>query len=149
MTSLVVNGTTYEIQSNPNTPILWLIRDVIGLKGTKYGCGISVCGACTILVGNTPQRSCQITIADIAGAPITTIEGLSQNSTNPLQLAWIAHQVPQCGFCQSGQIMRATELIANGAIPTDAQINYTMNNICVCGTFSRMRAAIHSAAGTG
>jgi isoquinoline 1-oxidoreductase alpha subunit len=149
MSTLVVNGTTYEIQSNPNTPILWLIRDVIGLKGTKYGCGISVCGACTVLVGGTPQRSCQITIADIAGAAITTIEGLSADSTNPLQLAWIAHQVPQCGFCQSGQIMRATALIAKGAMPTDAEINFTMNNICVCGTFSRMRAAIHSAAGAG
>jgi isoquinoline 1-oxidoreductase alpha subunit len=147
MTSLTVNGTTYEIEANPNTPILWLIRDVIGLKGTKYGCGISVCGACTVLVGGAPQRSCQITIADISGSAITTIEGLSADSRNPLQVAWVAQQVPQCGYCQSGQIMRATELIANGKVPTDAEINYTMNNICVCGTYSRMRAAIHSAAG--
>ena len=147
MAALVVNGQTYEIQSNPNTPILWLIRDVIGLKGTKYGCGISVCGACTVLVGGVPQRSCQITIADIAGAEITTIEGLSPDGTHPLQLAWVAEQVPQCGFCQPGQIMRATELIANGAIPTNAEIDVSMNNICVCGTYSRMRAAIHSAAG--
>ncbi len=148
MAALVVNGQTYEIQSNPNTPILWLIRDVIGLKGTKYGCGISVCGACTVLVGGAPQRSCQITIADIAGAEITTIEGLSPDSTHPLQLAWVAEQVPQCGFCQPGQIMRATELIANGTVPTDAEIDVSMNNICVCGTYSRMRAAIHSAAGS-
>ena len=147
MAALVVNGQTYEIQSNPNTPILWLIRDVIGLKGTKYGCGISVCGACTVLVGSTPQRSCQITIADIAGAAITTIEGLSANGGSPLQAAWIALQVPQCGFCQPGQILRATELIANGQIPTDEEIDVTMSNICVCGTYSRMRAAIHQAAG--
>ena len=146
MASLVVNGQTYEIQSNPNTPILWLIRDVIGLKGTKYGCGISVCGACTVLVGGLPQRSCQITMADIAGAAITTIEGLSPDGTHPLQIAWVAEQVPQCGFCQPGQIMRATKLLAGGAAPTDAEINVTMNNICVCGTYSRMRAAIHNAA---
>jgi isoquinoline 1-oxidoreductase alpha subunit len=145
---LTVNGQIYSVQADPNTPILWLIRDVIGLKGTKYGCGISVCGACTVLVGGTPQRSCQITLADIDNAAITTIEGLSPDSTHPLQLAWVAHQVPQCGFCQSGQIMRATELIANGQVPTDAQINATMNNICVCGTYSRMRAAIHTAAGS-
>jgi isoquinoline 1-oxidoreductase alpha subunit len=145
---LTVNGQIYSVQADPNTPILWLIRDVIGLKGTKYGCGISVCGACTVLVGGTPQRSCQITLADIDNAAITTIEGLSPDSTHPLQLAWVAHQVPQCGFCQSGQIIRATELIANGQVPTDAQINATMNNICVCGTYSRMRAAIHTAAGS-
>jgi len=147
VTSLSVNGQTYEILSDPQTPLLWIIRDVIGLKGTKYGCGISVCGACTILVAGVPQRSCQINLSDIGTAAVTTIEGLSANNTHPLQLAWIAQQVPQCGFCQPGQIMRATELIANGQVPTDAQINVTMNNICVCGTYSRMRAAIHQAAG--
>jgi isoquinoline 1-oxidoreductase subunit alpha len=145
--SLTVNGQTYEIESDPSTPVLWLIRDVIGLKGTKYGCGISVCGACTVLVNGTPQRSCQLTLADIPGAAVTTIEGLSPDSSNPLQLAWIALQVPQCGFCQPGQILRATELIANGQIPTDEEIDVTMNNICVCGTYTRMRAAIHQAAG--
>lgn len=147
MGSLTVNGQTYEIQADPQTPILWIIRDVIGLKGTKYGCGVSVCGACTVLVGGVPERSCQITLSDIGSAGITTIEGLSPDGTHPLQLAWIAHQVPQCGFCQSGQIMRATALIANGNIPTDAQINTAMNNICACGTYTRMRAAIHTAAG--
>ena len=147
MASLTVNGQTYEIESDPSTPVLWLIRDVIGLKGTKYGCGISVCGACTVLVNGAPQRSCQITLADIPGATVTTIEGLSPDSSNPLQLAWIALQVPQCGFCQPGQILRATELIADGQIPTDEQIDITMNNICVCGTYTRMRAAIHQAAG--
>jgi isoquinoline 1-oxidoreductase subunit alpha len=147
MASLTVNGQTYQILADPGTPILWLIRDVIGLKGTKYGCGVSVCGACTVLVGGTPQRSCQITIADIAGAAVTTIEGLSPTGTHPLQLAWVAHQVPQCGFCQSGQIMRAAALIANGHIPTDEEIDTEMNNICVCGTYTRMRAAIHTAAG--
>ena len=147
MASLTVNGKTYEIESDPSTPVLWLIRDVIGLKGTKYGCGISVCGACTVLVNGAPQRSCQITLADIPGAAVTTIEGLSLDSSNPLQLAWVAQQVPQCGFCQPGQILRATELIANGQIPTDQEIDVTMSNICVCGTYSRMRAAIHQAAG--
>ena len=147
MASLMVNGQSYQIQADPNTPILWLIRDVIGLKGTKYGCGIAVCGSCMVLVNGKPERSCQITMADINGAAVTTIEGLSPDSSNPLQLAWIEYQVPQCGFCQSGQIMCATQLIANGQIPTDAQINVTMNNICACGTYTRMRAAIHAAAG--
>jgi isoquinoline 1-oxidoreductase alpha subunit len=147
MPSLTVNNQTYNISADPNTPILWLIRDVIGLKGTKYGCGISVCGACTVLVNGTPQRSCQITLADIDNAAITTIEGLSPDNTNPLQLAWIDQQVPQCGYCQPGQILRATQLIANGHIPTQQEINTVMNNICVCGTYSRMRAAILQAAG--
>jgi isoquinoline 1-oxidoreductase alpha subunit len=147
MPSLTVNDQTYNIDADPDTPILWLIRDVIGLKGTKYGCGISVCGACTVLVAGVPQRSCQITMADIGNAAVTTIEGLSADSTNPLQLAWVALQVPQCGYCQPGQILRATQLIANGQIPTQAQIDTTMNNICVCGTYSRMRAAILQAAG--
>jgi isoquinoline 1-oxidoreductase alpha subunit len=147
MANLEVNGKNYEIEADPSTPILWLIRDVIGLKGTKYGCGVAICGACTILVNGSPQTSCNIVMADIPGEPITTIEGLSADSSNPLQLAWIANQVPQCGYCQSGQIMRATELIANGNIPTDEQINTTMDNICVCGTYTRMRAAIHAAAG--
>ncbi len=147
MASLTVNGRTYEIQADPNTPILWLIRDVIGLKGTKYGCGIGLCGACSVLVGGVPQRSCGIVIDDIAGADITTIEGLSADSSNPLQLAWIAGQVPQCGYCQSGQIICATQLIANGNVPTDDAIDVTMNNICACGTYTRIRAAIHTAAG--
>ncbi len=147
MASLTVNGQTYEVLADPNTPILWIIRDVIGLKGTKFGCGIALCGACTVLVGGVPKRSCQINLSDINGAAITTIEGLSPDNSNPLQLAWIAQQVPQCGFCQSGQIMQATQLIANGQNPTDAEINIVMNNICVCGTYSRIRAAIHEAAG--
>ncbi len=147
MPSMLVNGRTYDVQADPSTPVLWLIRDIAGLKGTKYGCGIGFCGACTVLVNGTPQLSCQIQLADIPGAQITTIEGLSSDTTNPLQLAWIAHQVPQCGFCQPGQILCATQLIANGQIPDDAQIDVTMNHICVCGTYSRMRAAIHSAAG--
>jgi aerobic-type carbon monoxide dehydrogenase small subunit (CoxS/CutS family) len=147
MPSLTVNTITYEIEADSNTPILWLIRDVIGLKGTKYGCGIGLCGACTILVGGKPQRSCGITIADIAGAAITTIEGLSPDGGSSLQKAWIAEQVPQCGYCQPGQIMCATQLIAGGQNPSDATINVTMNNICVCGTYTRIRAAIHAAAG--
>jgi isoquinoline 1-oxidoreductase alpha subunit len=145
--TLEVNGNNYEINADPSTPILWLIRDVCGLKGTKYGCGIGICGACTVLVAGVPRRSCNINMSDIGTSAITTIEGLSPNGTNALQLAWVAQQVPQCGFCQPGQILQATQLIANGNIPTDAQINYTMNNICVCGTYTRMRAAIHQAAG--
>ena len=147
MPTLEVNGNNYEINADPSTPILWLIRDVCGLKGTKYGCGIGICGACTVLVAGVPRRSCNINMSDIGTSAITTIEGLSPNGTNALQLAWVAQQVPQCGFCQPGQILQATQLIANGNIPTDAQINYTMNNICVCGTYTRMRAAIHQAAG--
>lgn len=147
MASLTVNGQSYAIAADPQTPVLWLIRDVIGLKGTKYGCGIAICGACTVLVDGVPRRSCQITLADIGNAAVTTIEGLSANFTHPLQLAWIARQVPQCGFCQPGQIMRATQLIAGGHQPTDAEIDLAMNNLCVCGTYSRMRAAIHDAAG--
>ncbi len=147
MPSLVVNGQTYEIQADPNTPILWLIRDICGLKGTKYGCGIGLCGACMVLIDGVPKTTCGLVMADIPGAAITTIEGLSATSSNPLQLAWIAGQVPQCGFCQSGQIICATQLIANGAHPTDAEINTTMNNICMCGTYTRIRAAIHTAAG--
>lgn len=147
MASLTVNGQAYNILADPNTPILWLIRDVVGLKGTKYGCGVGACGACTVLVDGVPRTSCNIVIADIGAAPITTIEGLSPTSSNPLQLAWIQLQVPQCGYCQCGQIMQATQLIANGNIPTDTEINTTMNNICACGTYSRIRAAIHAAAG--
>jgi isoquinoline 1-oxidoreductase alpha subunit len=145
--SLTVNGQSYEVLADANTPILWIIRDVIGLKGTKFGCGIALCGACTVLVAGVPQRSCQINLSDINGAAITTIEGLSPDNSNPLQQAWISQQVPQCGFCQSGQIMQATQLIANGQNPTDAEIDIVMNNICVCGTYSRIRAAIHEAAG--
>ena len=147
MPSREVNGQTSEIQADPNTPILWLIRDIVGLKGTKYGCGIGLCGACMVLIDGTPRTTCNIVMADIPGATITTIEGLSADSSNKLQLAWIAGQVPQCGYCQSGQIICATQLIANGAQPTDAQINTTMNNICACGTYTRIRAAIHAAAG--
>jgi isoquinoline 1-oxidoreductase subunit alpha len=145
--TLEVNGNNYEINADAATPILWLVRDVCGLKGTKYGCGIGICGACTVLVAGVPRRSCNINMSDIGTSAITTIEGLSPNGSNPLQLAWVAQQVPQCGFCQPGQILQATQLIANGNIPTDAQINYTMNNICACGTYTRMRAAIHQAAG--
>jgi isoquinoline 1-oxidoreductase alpha subunit len=147
MPSLTVNGQIYNIEADPLTPVLWLIRDVVGLKGTKFGCGVGVCGACTALVNGVPQSTCNIVLADIGSASITTIEGLSADSSNPLQLAWIAQQVPQCGYCQSGQIMRATQLIAGGANPTDEEIDVVMNNICVCGTYSRIRAAIHEAAG--
>jgi len=146
MANLTVNGQTYEILADPSTPILWLVRDIIGLKGTKYGCGVGVCGACTVLVGTTPNRSCGIVMADINNQNVTTIEGLGADGLTALQQAWLTLQVPQCGFCQPGQIMRATSVIANG-VPTEDQIDTEMNNICVCGTYTRMRAAILLAAG--
>jgi isoquinoline 1-oxidoreductase alpha subunit len=146
MPALNVNGTIYSINADPSTPLLWLIRDIVGLKGTKYSCGIGVCGACTVLVSGKPGLSCQLMATDVLGQVVTTIEGLSPTGTHPLQEAWIAHQVPQCGFCQPGQILCATQLVGTGKNPTDYQINTTMNHLCVCGTYSRMRAAIHTAA---
>ena len=147
MPGLNVNGQTYTIEADPSTPLLWLIRDIVGLKGTKFGCGVGSCGACTVLVNGTPGLSCQLMLTDVAQATVTTIEGLSPDGTHPLQLAWIALQVPQCGFCQPGQILCATQLLGGSQPPTDSQINTTMHHICVCGTYSRMRAAIHQAAG--
>ena len=147
MPALQINGKTYQVQADPSTPLLWLIRDIAGLKGTKYGCGVGACGTCTILVGGKPALSCQLMESDVSGQAITTIEGLSPTGTHKLQLAWIAQQVPQCGFCQPGQIMCATQLLGGTQPPTDYQINAAMNHVCVCGTFTRMRAAIHAAAG--
>ncbi len=150
MPALDVNGTLYSINADPSTPLLWLIRDIVGLKGTKYGCGIGLCGACTVLIDGVPGLSCQLMATDVLGKTVTTIEGLSPDGTHPLQVAWIAEQVPQCGFCQPGQILCATQLVGKGQTPpTDYQIDQTMNHICVCGTYSRMRAAIHSAAAAG
>ncbi len=147
MTTLNVNGKNYTVTADPGTPLLWVIRDVIGLTGTKYGCGIEVCGACTIWIDGSPERSCEMTIAEGVGVKITTVEGLSPTSSHPIQKAWVAEQVPQCGYCQSGQIMVAASMIAGGHKPTDAQITAGMGNLCVCGTYNRIRAAIHLAAG--
>lgn len=148
MISLNINGTTYQVNVNPQMPLLWVLRDVIGLTGTKYGCGIEVCGACTVLVDGEPERSCDMDVQEAAGHRITTIEGLSPNRTHPVQQAWIAEQVPQCGYCQSGMILCAASLLSQTRKPTDAQINSAMGNLCVCGTYQRMRAAIHQAAGS-
>ena len=144
--SLVVNGTAYTADVEPETPLLWVLRDTLKLTGTKYGCGIAQCGACTVLFEGRATRSCSIPIAAVAGKSITTIEGLSADGTHPVQLAWIEFDVPQCGYCQSGQIMAAVALLKDTPKPTDADINRAMTNICRCGTYPRIRAAIHRAA---
>jgi isoquinoline 1-oxidoreductase alpha subunit len=128
-----------------DTPLLWAIRDSIGLTGTKYGCGIQQCGACTVLIGKRPVRSCGITVGEVAGKDITTIEGLSPDSRHPVQLAWVEEQVPQCGYCQSGQIMAASSLLERNPNPTDQEIDRAMLNLCRCGTYPRIRKAIHRA----
>ena len=144
--SLIVNGGAYTVDVEPETPLLWVLRDSLKLTGTKYGCGIAQCGACTVLIDGRATRSCSIVASDVAGKPITTIEGLSAEGTHPVQLAWIELDVPQCGYCQSGQIMAAVALLKDKPKPTDAEINSEMTNICRCGTYPRIRAAIHRAA---
>jgi isoquinoline 1-oxidoreductase alpha subunit len=150
MAKLNVNGRTVEIKSDPETPLLWVLREEIGLTGTKYGCGIAQCGACAVHINGELQRSCVIAVSGIAaGDKIVTIEGLSTNSSHPVQRAWAALDVPQCGYCQSGQIMAAAVLLRKKRTPTDADIDEAMTNICRCGTYQRIRAAIHLAAGSG
>ena len=144
--TLVVNGIAHTVDVEPETPLLWVLRDSLKLTGTKYGCGIAQCGACTVLVDGKAERSCSYPIASVAGKTITTIEGLSADGTHPVQLAWIEFDVPQCGYCQSGQIMAAVSLLKQKPKPTDAEINSEMTNICRCGTYPRIRAAIHRAA---
>ncbi len=144
--SVVVNGISRTVDVEPDTPLLWVLRDTLKLTGTKYGCGIAQCGACTVLIDGQAVRSCSYPISSIAGKSITTIEGLSADGTHPVQLAWIEFDVPQCGYCQSGQIMAAVALLKEKPKPTDAEINNTMTNICRCGTYPRIRAAIHRAA---
>ena len=146
MATLNVNGQTYTVDAPAGTPLLWVLRDVLGLTGTKYGCGIEVCGACTVLVDGQAEKSCDMEVGEAAGKKITTIEGLSPDGTHPVQLAWVAEQVPQCGYCQSGMILSAVALLRAKANPTDADIDRAMNNICVCGTYQRVRKAIHRAA---
>lgn len=145
MVSLIVNRKSYSVNAPASTPLLWVLRDILGLTGTKYGCGIEVCGACTVLVGDSAEKSCHITLGEAAGQSITTIEGLSPNRSHPVQVAWIDQQVPQCGYCQSGVIMAVAALRKSNPHPTDAQINAAIDNICVCGTYQRIRAGIHSA----
>jgi len=144
--SLIVNGIASTVDIEPDTPLLWVLRDSLKLTGTKYGCGIAQCGACTVLIDGQALRSCSIPVSAVAGKTITTIEGLSVDGTHPVQLAWIEHDVPQCGYCQSGQIMAAVALLKEKAKPTDEDSNRAMTNICRCGTYPRIRAAIHRAA---
>ena len=141
-----VNGKPVAFNGEPDTPLLWAIREELGLTGTKFGCGIAACGACTVHIDGEVARSCSVPISDIAGKAITTIEGVktADGALHPVQAAWIAAQVPQCGYCQSGQVMAAIALLKNGA-PTDAQIDEAMTNICRCGTYPRVREAIRAA----
>jgi aerobic-type carbon monoxide dehydrogenase small subunit (CoxS/CutS family) len=148
MISVTVNGRKYDVDASPDTPLLWVIRDAIGLTGTKFGCGLQQCGACTVHVDGEPVRSCGVPISNVGNKQVTTIEGLSPSSNHRLQQAWVAEQVPQCGYCQSGQLMSAAALLAKKPKPTDADIDAAMNgNICRCGTYQRIRRAIHRAAG--
>ncbi len=139
---LNVNGKTAPIQSDPATPLLWVLRDELNLVGTKFGCGIMVCGACTVQVDGVAQRSCRLPVSAVAGKKVTTIEGLSPDRSHALQRAWVKHQVPQCGYCQSGFLMAASALLAATPKPTLAQIHGALSNICRCGTYDAMRAAI-------
>jgi isoquinoline 1-oxidoreductase alpha subunit len=144
--SLIVNGIAHTVDLEPETPLLWVLRDSLKLTGTKFGCGIAQCGACTVLIEGQAMRSCSLPLAAVAGKAVTTIEGLSADGTHPVQLAWIEFDVPQCGYCQSGQIMAAVALLKEKPKPTDDDINREMTNICRCGTYPRIRAAIHRAA---
>ena len=147
VTKLNVNGNAVEVDVDPETPLLWVLRDTLGLTGTKFGCGMALCGACTVHLDGEPVRSCQVPVSAVGEKPVTTIEGLSKDRSHPVQQAWIEHDVPQCGYCQSGQIMSASALIASKPRPTDADIDAAMaGNICRCGTYQRIRAAIRRAA---
>ena len=144
-TSLEINGRTVQVEAAPDTPLLWVLRDEAGLTGSKYGCGVGQCGACTVLADGAPVRSCSLPVSALSGVKITTIEGLG--GTHPVQEAWVRLDVPQCGYCQSGQIMSAVALLAGNASPTDADIDAAMDgNICRCGAYQRIRAAIREAA---
>ncbi|OYY71863.1 (2Fe-2S)-binding protein [Sphingomonas sp. 28-63-12] len=144
-----INGKPVTITAEPDTPLLWVIREEFGMTGTKFGCGIAACGACSVHINGDVMRSCSVPVSDIAGKSITTIEGLAKadGTLHALQAAWIEHQVPQCGYCQSGQLMAAAALLAASPKPSDAQIDAAMTNICRCGTYPRIRAAIHAVAG--
>jgi len=147
MIVLNVNGKAYEADVDPATPLLWVLRDSIGLTGTKYGCGIAQCGACTVQVDGVPMRSCALPAATLAGRRITTIEGLAEEGVlHKVQQAWLDHDVPQCGYCQSGMIMAVAALLKEKPNPSDADIDAGISNICRCGTYQRVRAAIHAAA---
>ncbi|MBC7583203.1 (2Fe-2S)-binding protein [Tardiphaga sp. vice352] len=148
MANLLINGKTYEVDAEPDMPLLWAIRENVGLTGTKYGCGIALCGACTVHVDGQQVRSCSLPLSEAVGKKITTIEGLAANGVmHKVQQAWIDHDVPQCGYCQSGMIMAVAALLETIPQPTDEDIDLAVTNICRCGTFQQVREAIHSAAG--
>jgi isoquinoline 1-oxidoreductase subunit alpha len=147
MPRLNINGQTHEVDVDPDTPLLWVLRDSLGLTGTKFGCGIAQCGACTVHIDGVATRSCSLPVSAAEGTQITTIEGLPTNGgLHPVQRAWIAHDVPQCGYCQSGMIMAVAALLRDKPQPSDAEIDAAVTNICRCGTYARIRAAIHTAA---
>jgi isoquinoline 1-oxidoreductase alpha subunit len=144
---ITINGNNYDVDAEPETPLLWVIRDNIGLTGTKFGCGIAECGVCTVHIDGRPVKSCSTTVASAVGREITTIEGLSKDNSHPVQRAWIEHGVPQCGYCHSGQIMSATALLSRTTNPSNSEIDAAMaGNLCRCGTYLRIRKAIHRAA---
>ena len=146
MPTISINGTSHAVTAEPSTPLLWVIRDIVGLTGTKFGCGIAQCGACTVHLDGKPIRSCSTPLSAVGSGKVTTIEGLSADVTHPVQQAWIELQVPQCGYCQSGQIMAAVALLEKTPMPTDAEINSAMQgNICRCGTYQRIHSAVHRA----
>jgi isoquinoline 1-oxidoreductase alpha subunit len=146
MVTITVNGQRHDVDAAPDTPLLWALRDHLGLTGTKFGCGAALCGACTVHIDGDAVRSCSLPLSAAADHNVTTIEGLSADRSHPLQQAWIAEQVPQCGYCQSGMIMAAAALLAEIKRPSDADIDSAMTNICRCGTYARVRKAIHAAA---
>lgn len=146
---LRVNGQQRRLAADPATPLLWALREQLKLTGTKFGCGMAQCGACTVLIDGEARRACVTPLSAVGAGEVTTIEGLSKDRSHPLQKAWLALQVPQCGYCQAGMIMRAAALLAKTPRPTDADIDAAMTNICRCGTYGRIRAAIHRAAGAG
>jgi isoquinoline 1-oxidoreductase alpha subunit len=147
MPTLIVNGQSHTVEVEPDTPLLWVLRDTLGMTGTKYGCGIAQCGACTVHIDGVAVRSCSLPYSDAAGKQITTIEGLAANGVlTKVQQAWLDNDVPQCGYCQSGMIMAVTDLLKKKPKPTDADIDAAITNICRCGTFQQVRAAVHAAA---
>ncbi len=147
MPTLIVNGQTHNVDVEPDTPLLWVLRDTLGMTGTKYGCGIAQCGACTVHINGVATRSCSVQLSDVVGKQITTIEGLAANGVlHKVQQAWFDNDVPQCGYCQSGMIMAVADLLKSKPKPTDADIDAAITNICRCGTFQQVRAAIHAAA---
>ena len=147
MTALSVNGRSYEVDVEPDTPLLWVLRDTIGLVGTKYGCGIAQCGACTVHIDGVATRSCQVPVGTLGTRQVTTVEALAQSGNlHPVQKAWVEYDVPQCGYCQSGMMMAVVALLAQKPKPTDADIDAAITNICRCGSYQRVRAAIHAVA---